>query len=58
MDLVVDCRLALEIKSVDKLMPIHSAQLITYLRLSGIKTGLLLNFNVPALKDGLKRHMC
>ncbi|MCF8152072.1 MAG: GxxExxY protein [Sulfuritalea sp.] len=36
-------------------MPIHEAQLLTYLRLSGITTGLLINFNVPALKNGLRR---
>ena len=55
MDIVVDNQLVLELKAVDKLLPIHEAQLLTYLRLSGLKTGLLLNFNVPALKDGLKR---
>jgi len=42
---------------VDKLLPIHDAQLLTYLTLSGLKTGLLMNFNVPVLKDGLKRMM-
>jgi len=57
MDIVVEDRLILELKAVDKLLPIHDAQLLTYLRLSGIKTGLLMNFNVPALKDGLKRMM-
>ncbi|MFM2397423.1 MAG: hypothetical protein RLZZ144_673 [Pseudomonadota bacterium] len=55
MDIVVDNRLILELKAVEKLLPIHDAQLLTYLRLSGLKTGLLLNFNVPLLKDGLKR---
>lgn len=42
-------------KVVDKLAPIHEAQVITYLRLSGSKVGLLMNFNVPLLKDGLRR---
>jgi PD-(D/E)XK nuclease superfamily len=40
---------------VDRLMPVHDAQLLTYLRLSGISTGLLLNFNSAVLKDGLRR---
>ncbi len=55
MDIVVANQLVLELKAVDKLLPIHEAQLLTYLRLSGLSTGLLLNFNVPVLKDGLKR---
>jgi len=55
MDIVVEDQLILELKSVDKILPIHEAQLLTYLRLSTFKTGLLLNFNVPVLKDGLKR---
>jgi GxxExxY protein len=55
MDLVVADQLVLELKTVDKLLPIHEAQLLTYLRLSGIHRGLLLNFNVRLLKDGLKR---
>jgi GxxExxY protein len=55
MDIVVDERLVLELKSVEKLLPIHEAQLLTYLKLSGIHTGLLINFNVPKLRDGIKR---
>ena len=55
MDIVVGNQLILELKTVDKLLPIHEAQLLTYLKLSGMKTGMLLNFNVPVLKDGLKR---
>jgi GxxExxY protein len=57
MDVVVENQLILELKAVDKLLPIHDAQLLTYLRLSGLRTGLLMNFNVPVLKDGLKRMM-
>jgi GxxExxY protein len=57
MDVVVENQLILELKAVDKLLPIHDAQLLTYLRLSGLTTGLLMNFNVPVLKDGLKRMM-
>ena len=58
-DLVVDIyfpgRLVVELKAVEKLLPIHEAQLLTYLRLSKTHTGLLINFNVRLLKDGLKR---
>ena len=55
MDLVVEERLVMELKTVEKILPIHEAQLLTYLRLSGIRTGLLVNFNTPALRQGLKR---
>ena len=55
MDLVVDETVVVELKVVEKLMPIHEAQLITYLKLSGLRTGLLLNFNTPVLKDGIRR---
>jgi GxxExxY protein len=54
-DLLVQKQVIIEVKSVDKLTPIHAAQLLTYLRLSGLKTGLLINFNVLHLRDGLKR---
>ena len=56
-DLLVDNRIIIELKSVDTLLPIHEAQLLTYMRLSGIKIGLLMNFNVKRLKDGLKRFV-
>jgi GxxExxY protein len=55
MDLVVDDRLVVELKTVEKILPIHEAQLLTYLKLSGIRTGLLLNFNTAVLKNGIKR---
>jgi GxxExxY protein len=55
MDVVVDGKLVIEIKSVDKLLPLHEAQLLTYLKLSGIRTGLLLNFNAMLLRDGIRR---
>jgi len=55
MDLLVDNQLVIELKTVDKLLPIHEAQLLTYLKLSGIKRGLLLNFHTPVLKHGIKR---
>lgn len=55
MDLVVADRVIVEMKTVDKLMPIHEAQLLTYLKLYHRQLGLLLNFKVPVLKDGIKR---
>jgi GxxExxY protein len=55
LDLLVDDAVVVELKSVDKIAPIHEAQLLTYLNLSGRKVGLLINFNVLHLKDGLKR---
>ncbi|MEQ8820092.1 MAG: GxxExxY protein [Sumerlaeia bacterium] len=55
MDLVVENLVVIELKSVIKLEPIHKAQLLTYLKLSRLPVGLLLNFNTPVLKDGLVR---
>jgi len=55
LDFVVEGVVILEIKSVESLSPVHDAQLITYLKLSGCTTGLLLNFNVRQLKHGIKR---
>ena len=54
-DLVVEEKLVLELKAVQRLEPIHEAQLLTYLKLSGLRLGLLLNCNVPLMKDGIKR---
>ena len=55
MDVVVNNRVVVEIKSIEKILPIHEAQLLTYLKLSGIRTGLLFNFNATVLKDGIRR---
>jgi len=55
LDVVVERQLILELKSCERLEPIHEAQLLTYLKLTGIKVGLLINFNVPVLRDGIKR---
>ncbi|UCH74679.1 MAG: GxxExxY protein [Rhodospirillales bacterium] len=55
MDVVVDERVVVELKTVEALQRVHEAQLLTYLRLSGIRTGLLMNFNSPVLKDGIRR---
>ncbi|MGD9782327.1 MAG: GxxExxY protein [Kiritimatiellia bacterium] len=54
-DALVDGSLILELKSVDEIAPIHKAQLLTYMKLSGIHTGLLINFNVRRLIDGIER---
>ena len=55
MDVVVNGRLVVELKTVERLLPVHEAQLLTYLKLSGIHTGLLMNFNTPVLKEGIRR---
>ena len=55
LDLLVAELVVVELKSVEALMPIHEAQLLTYLKLDGWNVGLLINFNVPLLRDGLKR---
>ncbi len=54
LDFLIETEIILELKSVDQFKPIHEAQLITYLKLSGIEQGYLINFNVTRLKDGLK----
>jgi len=54
-DLLIENSLIVEIKAIERLLPIHSAQLMTYLRLQGISAGLLMNFNVPLLPHGIKR---
>ncbi len=55
LDIVVANRVIVELKACESLLPIHEAQLLTYLKLSGIKVGLLINFNVPILKEGIRR---
>ena len=55
LDLLVDDSLIMELKAVDAVLPIHEAQLLSYLKLSGMKVGLLINFNVTHLRDGIKR---
>ena len=56
-DLLVDNKLILELKCVERLQPIHEAQILTYMKLSNIKIGLLVNFNVMMLKNGIKRFV-
>ena len=55
LDLVVNNKVVVELKTVDELAPIHNAQVLTYLKLTGLKVGLLVNFNTAKLKDGIKR---
>jgi len=56
-DLLVDESVVVEIKAVESVQPIHEAQLLTYLKLGGWKLGLLINFNVPILKEGIRRRI-
>ena len=57
LDLLVDDRVVVELKTVEKTLPIHEAQLLTYLKLSGKRLGLLVNFNVPLIRDGISRKV-
>ena len=54
-DLLVEDEIVIEVKAVEALAPVHEAQVLTYLKLSGRRFGLLINFNVPLLKDGIRR---
>jgi len=54
-DILIEDEIIIEFKAVEKILPIHEAQLLTYLRLSNKRLGLLINFNMPTLKDGFKR---
>ena len=56
-DLIYDRRVIVELKAVERIIPVHEAQLLTYMKLTGIRVGLLLNFNVPVLKDGIYRRV-
>lgn len=56
-DLLVEEKVIVELKCVEKIIPIHEAQLISYLKLSGCKVGLLINFNVTQLTDGIRRRV-
>ncbi|MBZ5704174.1 MAG: GxxExxY protein [Acidobacteriia bacterium] len=57
LDLVVQDEVVLELKSVEQLLPVHEAQLLTHLKLSGKRVGLLINFNVPLLTEGISRKV-
>ena len=56
-DLIYDKRVIVELKAVEQILPVHEAQLLTYMRLTGIHVGLLINFNVPVVKDGIYRRV-
>jgi GxxExxY protein len=55
--MIVEDSVIVELKAIEKVLPVHEAQLLTYLRLSGKRVGLLINFNVPVLKDGIVRRV-
>ena len=55
-DIVISGQVIIELKAIEKVLPIHEAQLLTYLKLTGISKGLFINFNVILLKDGVKRR--
>ncbi len=57
MDLLIEHELIIELKSIEQIKGIHEAQLLTYMKLAGVKTGLLMNFNVVRLKSGIKRFV-
>ena len=57
LDFLVSSRIVVEIKSIEAIAPIHESVMLTYLRLSGSPLGLLINFNVPILKDGIRRFV-
>ena len=57
LDLLVENKVIIELKTVEELLPVHEAQLLTYMKLSGVKIGLLINFNEKILKDGIKRFV-
>jgi len=56
-DVIVEERVLLELKAVERMLPVHEAQVLTYLRLSGLPIGLLVNFNATPLKNGIKRFV-
>lgn len=56
-DLLVEGKVIVELKSIETIAPVHEAQILTYMKFAHLKTGLLINFNVPLLKNGLKRYV-
>ncbi|MDQ2103723.1 GxxExxY protein [Azospirillum isscasi] len=56
-DILVDDSIIIEIKAVERMVPVHEAQLLTYLRMTGHRLGFLMNFNVPRFKDGVRRRV-
>jgi GxxExxY protein len=58
LDFIVGGKLVVELKAVEQLLPLHKAQVLTYLKITGLKLGLLINFNVEVLKHGIRRVIC
>lgn len=56
-DLLVDDRVIVEVKAVERLLPVHTAQVVTYLKLMKLQLGILVDFNVPLIRDGIKRFV-
>lgn len=56
-DMLIEDKIIVELKTVESLNPVHEAQILTYMKLSDIKIGLLINFNVPLLKEGIRRFV-
>lgn len=56
LDLVIENQIILELKCVERILPVHQAQLYSYMKMSNIELGFLINFNVPLIKDGIKRQ--
>ena len=56
-DVLIEDKLVVELKAIEKILPVHEVQLVTYLKLSGKKLGLLINFNEPLLKNGIRRRI-
>jgi len=57
LDIVVENKILLELKSVESILPIHQAQILTYMKLSNLRVGLLINFNTPVVSQGIKRYV-
>lgn len=56
-DMIINNSIIIELKTVEKVLPVHEAQILTYMRLTGLKVGLLINFNARLIKDGIKRYV-
>jgi GxxExxY protein len=56
-DLIIEETIVVELKAIEKLLPVHEAQLLTYLKLTGLRVGLLINFNSPVIKNGIIRRV-
>lgn len=57
LDIVVENKILLELKSVESILPLHQSQILTYMKLSNLRVGLLINFNTPVVSQGIKRYV-